>query len=355
MDLGNELYWVIESINSMSEYYNLHLLTASNEIQTGKPNFVVIPYVNPLKRPVNPYYYQVKSSNTLQIADVVMRTRPVFKNSISKQNYLQHINFLKEQIQLGTIYEINYCTQFKAKVEYFDVLSVFKSLMKLSDVPYNYLVKLNHDYILCCSPETFLQKQSNKLITKPIKGTIRRGTNVDEDLDLKKTLTNSLKDRTEHVMAVDVARNDLSIVAKKGSVQVENLYGIESFKTVHQMVSKVECDLDIRNSLGDIMKATFPMASMTGAPKQSAMNLIDQTEEFERNFYSGTLGFIQADGNFDLPVVIRTLFYNELKKELSFSVGGAITYLSNPEEELQECLLKAQTMIKAVNAQLEWD
>lgn len=355
MDLGKEEFWVIEPNVSMSEMFNLHLLQPSMHLEQGKDNFVIVPYANPKSQKISTQFFRLKSSQSIKITNKDIHNKLVFRNNISKQTYIQHLNFLKNQIQLGTIYEVNYCTQFKAKVNEFDFLSVFVRLKELSNVPYNYLVRVNHNYILCCSPETFLKRESNKLITKPIKGTIRRGKNEVEDTELKQMLVNSLKDKTEHVMAVDVARNDLSLVAQRGSVNVKNLFGIESFKTVHQMVSKVTCDLESDVSFHKIIQATFPMASMTGAPKQSAMNLIDQTEVFKRNFYSGTLGFINADGNFDLPVVIRSLFYNEIEKELSFSVGGAITYLSNPEEELQECLLKAQTMIKAVNAELEWD
>lgn len=355
MDLGKEQFWVIEPNVSLSEMFSLHLLQPSMHLEQGKDNFVIVPYANPKDQKISTQFFRLKSSQSIKITNKEIHNKLVFRNNISKQNYIQHLNFLKNQIQLGTIYEVNYCTQFRARADDFDFLSVFNRLKQLSKVPYNYLVKLNHDYILCCSPETFLERRDCKLITKPIKGTIRRGANDIEDLDLKKILTNSLKDKTEHVMAVDVARNDLSMIAERGSVNVENLYGIESFKTVHQMVSKVNCDLKSDVSFDTIIQASFPMASMTGAPKQSAMNLIGETEQFERNFYSGTLGFIQANGNFDLPVVIRTLFYNEITKELTFSVGGAITYLSKPEEELEECLLKAQTMIKAVNADLEWD
>jgi len=355
VELAKEQYWAIEPNAKLSESFQLNLLKPSGGLLSGKRSFVTIPYSNPLKQEINPQFYELNSTGIIEIANKEITVKPVFKNVIPKQTYLQHLNLLKEQIQLGTIYEINYCTQFKAQVNELDVMNVFKRLMQLSDVPYNYLIKLNHDYVLCCSPETFLKKQNNTLITKPIKGTIRRGQNTNEDTKLKEELQNSLKDKTEHVMAVDVARNDFSIIAQRGTVHVNNLYNIESFKTVHQMVTEVECSLDNQTSFENIIKATFPMASMTGAPKQSAMNLIDQTEQFNRNYYSGSFGFIEANGNFDLPVVIRSLFYNEISKELSFSVGGAITYLSNPMEELEECLLKAQTMIKAVNAELVWD
>lgn len=347
--------WVIEKNNLKNECFFLHTLYKNQKLKKNKINLVVIPYQNPQKNKIAINYFEVQNTQLIKLPNNNVNQEINFTNIISKNEYLSKIRDLKQQIQLGNIYEINYCTQFKAVIKELDVLTVFNNLVKLSNVPYNYLIKIKNEYILCCSPELFLKNENNYLITKPIKGTIKRGNTIDNDEELKTQLSNSVKDKVEHVMAVDVARNDLSVIAEKGSVKVDKLYAIESFKTVHQMVTTVNCQINNKINFETIIDATFPMASMTGAPKQSAMNLIDESECFLRNYYSGTFGFVKPNGDFELPVVIRSLFYNSETNELSFSVGGAITNLSNPEQELEECILKAQTMLKAVNAKLIWD
>jgi para-aminobenzoate synthetase component 1 len=198
----------------------------------------------------------------------------------------------------------------------------------------------------------FLKRNGSRLITKPIKGTARRGKGREEDERLKEELHNSIKERTENVMAVDVARNDLSVIASRGSVNVNRLYNIETFETVHQMVSTVSCELKDAVGFDDIIGATFPMASMTGAPKASAMKFIDELEDFERKNYSGAMGFIDGSGDFELSVNIRSIFYNRETKSLSIAVGGAITHLSDPQREYDECLLKASALLKALNGKI---
>jgi para-aminobenzoate synthetase component 1 len=175
---------------------------------------------------------------------------------------------------------------------------------------------------------------------------------VQEDVELRDGLFNSIKDRTENVMAVDVARNDLSVVAAKGSVEVNKLYNIETFENVHQMVSTVKCELLPGTSFERIIGATFPMASMTGAPKRKAMELIGEHENFERSYYSGTMGIINHNGDYTLPVLIRSIFYDASAEDLWFAAGGAITSLSDPAEEYEECLLKATAVLKALGATL---
>jgi len=214
-------------------------------------------------------------------------------------------------------------------------------------------VRLGDEYILSASPELFLEKKGNTLRSKPIKGTARRGKTPEEDELLKNRLYTSEKERTENVMAVDVARNDLSQVAKRGTVKVNRLYNIETFETVHQMVSTVSCELKKNTTFQKITDCTFPMASMTGAPKLRAMELIRSVETFERNYYSGAMGLIDNNGDFSLSVNIRCIFYNERTGEVSLAVGGAITHLSDPAEEYEECLLKAGAMLRALDATLE--
>ncbi len=266
----------------------------------------------------------------------------------SREEYISTVKKLKQHIQQGDIYEINYCITFEAKNIAIDPLSTFQKLNSISRAPYSALVKLDDKYIISASPELFLSKRGNKLISKPIKGTGKRGVTSKDDEKLKTELFQSIKERTENVMIVDVVRNDLSRLAKKGSVSVEKLYDIESYLQVHQMVSTISCELKENTSFNDIIKATFPMASMTGAPKIRAMELIDDLETNSRGPYSGCIGYIKENGDFDLSVLIRSIFYNESEKYLSFSVGSAITSLCDPEQEYEECLLKAAAMKKVL-------
>ncbi len=268
--------------------------------------------------------------------------------TISKEKYLENVNMLKHHIQQGDIYEINYCMTFEAKDVVIDPLQIYQKLNSISKAPYSALAKFDHLYIISSSPELFLSKRGNKLITKPIKGTAKRGSTTIEDEQLKQTLVNDLKERTENVMIVDVARNDLSRIAKKGSVTVEKLCDIETYEQVHQMVSTVSCELKDKTSFDDIIEATFPMASMTGAPKIRAMELIDEYELYNRGPYSGALGYIDEKGDFELSVLIRSIFYDEQKRYLSFTVGSAITAMCNAEDEYNECLLKAKAMMEVL-------
>ncbi|MES2514022.1 MAG: anthranilate synthase component I family protein [Bacteroidota bacterium] len=270
------------------------------------------------------------------------------KSTVHKQDYIQTVNALKKHIQQGDIYEINYCITFEAYTT-IDPLTIYQKLSSISHAPYSALVKFNSQYIISSSPELFLTKTGNKLLTKPIKGTAKRGITEEEDKAIIEELQSNLKERTENVMIVDVARNDLSRIAQKGTVNVDKLCAIETYEQVHQMVSTVSCDLKENTSFNDIINATFPMASMTGAPKIKAMQLIDTHELYNRGPYSGALGYIDSKGDFVLSVLIRSIFYDEKKQYLSFTVGSAITAMCNPEDEYEECLLKAKAMVHALS------
>lgn len=318
--------------------------------------FVLLPYQNPQVKNTEPVFFSITSKREFSPDNSIpfyesekIRLKPL----TSKQNYIKHVTQLKEEIQQGNIYEINYCIRFYSENTGIDPFRIFIKLHGLAKAPYSMLLKTGDEFIICASPELFLKKEGRRIYTKPIKGTTRRGKTKEEDLKLKHELHHNLKERTENVMAVDVARNDLSVFAEKGSVTVNKLYTIETFETVHQMVSTINCNIKENTSFETIIGATFPMASMTGAPKLSAMNLIDRFEDFERNAYSGAMGLIDEQGDYTLPVIIRSIFYNCKKQTLSFAVGGAITYLSQPEQEYEECLLKAQTMLRALNAEIQ--
>ncbi len=316
--------------------------------------FCVIPYSNPSRIIPECAFYPIKKEQDFifEAGFNAFDHKLKLNASTSKAGYIKKLIELKQQIQQGNIYEINYCIEFFLENVEIDPIEVYQKLDALTKAPYSSLVKIGDEYIISASPELFLKKEKNTLYTKPIKGTAKRSENLKEDEELKMGLFNSVKERTENVMAVDVARNDLSRIAKRGTVNVNKLYNIETYETVHQMVSTVSCELKDNLNFEDIIGATFPMASMTGAPKVSAMNLIDKTEDFERNFYSGAMGIIDEKGDFELSVNIRSIFYNQKTKRLSIAVGSAITHLCDPEQEYEECLLKAGAMLKALNAEI---
>jgi para-aminobenzoate synthetase component I len=267
----------------------------------------------------------------------------------TKADYLEQIRFLKDQIQLGNIYEVNYCQEFYAEnVGWTSILPAYHALNAISKAPYSLLYESDDRMIASASPERFIRKQGNRLISEPIKGTARRGASAEEDERLRKQLADSHKDQTENVMIVDLVRNDLSRIAGKGTVRVDELFGIYTFPTVHQMISTVSCELKEGTRFTDILRATFPMGSMTGAPKVAAMDLAERSERFTRDLYSGSVGYITPEGDFDLNVMIRSLVLDVKNRYLSCGVGGAITIFSDPEEEYEECKTKVGRILETV-------
>lgn len=274
-----------------------------------------------------------------------------FKARLTKEVYLNQVNDLKNEIQQGNIYEVNFCQEFFAeKVELKYPIQAYFKLNQLTKAPFSCYSSLGNFEIFSGSPERYIKKEGLKLISQPIKGTAKRGQSKEEDLRLKERLLADPKERAENVMIVDLVRNDLSKIARKNSVKVDELFGIYSFETVHQMISTISCEVEETTSFTDVLKATFPMGSMTGAPKHSAMKLIEKHENFKRGIYSGAIGYIAPNGDFDFNVVIRTLIYNRETKYLSCPVGGAITIQSSPEAEYEECNIKVQSILKGMNA-----
>jgi para-aminobenzoate synthetase component 1 len=271
---------------------------------------------------------------------------------VSKKEYIKIINKLKQHILRGDCYEINFCQEFFAENAEMDPVDVYKKLSHFSPNPFSALYRLNNQWLICASPERFIKKQGNKIISQPIKGTSKRDKGDNEkDMLSRDDLRNSAKDRSENVMVVDLVRNDLSKVCKDGTVEVDELYGIYSFPQVHQMISTISGVLKANISFTDIIKATFPMGSMTGAPKKRVMELIEQHEKIKRGIFSGAVGYISPDGGlpavqagFDFNVVIRSIMYNADSKYLSFKAGSGITFYSDPEQEWEECLMKAEAM-----------
>ena len=266
----------------------------------------------------------------------------------SKADYIATAKKIKEHITRGDIYVTNFCQEFFADDTTIDPVSAFLHLNEISPNPFSSFFKWQDNYILCASPERFLAKRGNKLISQPIKGTAKRGATEVEDEAIKQELRNHAKELQENVMIVDLVRNDLTRSAKQGTVKTEELFGIHSFTQVHQMISTIVCELQEGISSVEAIKNTFPMGSMTGAPKISALRLMEQYEHSKRGIYSGAIGYFSPDGDFDFNVVIRTLLYNQTEKYLSFHTGSAITYHADPEKEYEECLLKAKAIIEVL-------
>jgi para-aminobenzoate synthetase component 1 len=245
------------------------------------------------------------------------------------------------------LYEVNFCQEFFCEHLQIDPVSLFEKLKRLSPAPFACFLRHNEKFLLCSSPERFLKKEKNKLIAQPIKGTIRRSESErDHDSQLKEQLRNDPKERAENVMIVDLMRNDLAKSSVPGTVKVEELFGIYTYPQVHQMISTVTSELRSDVHFVDAIRNAFPMGSMTGAPKIKAMQLIDHYEKTKRGLFSGSIGYITPDGDFDFNVVIRSMLYNRGNKYLSFQTGGAITYDSAAEKEYEESLLKAKAMMQ---------
>ena len=286
---------------------------------------------------------QSDETNTLQNDPVNIQQR------VSKKEYIETIGQLKKHILRGDCYEINYCMEFFAEDAVVDPLLIYQKLSTTSPNPFSALYKLEDKWLICASPERFLKKEGNKILSQPIKGTSSRFLKDDsKDKKSKEELYASEKDRSENVMVVDLVRNDLARVCKEGTVKVDELFGIYSFPQVHQMISTVSGELKDEISFSEIIRSTFPMGSMTGAPKRRVMELIDQYERAGRGIFSGAVGYITPENDFDFNVVIRSIMYNASEKYLSFMAGSGITFYSDAEKEYEECLLKAEAMRGAI-------
>lgn len=271
------------------------------------------------------------------------------KSRFSKQEYCNTVNELRHHILKGDCYEINFCQEFYLEDHEIDTIEVFQKLNLASPNPFAAYYKLAGKYCLCASPERYLRKEGSKLVSQPIKGTILRDRDNDRiDIENRNALLKSEKERAENVMVVDLVRNDLSRVCSEGTVKVEELFGIYSFPQVHQMISTITGELSDDYHWMDAIKASFPMGSMTGAPKKKVMELIEKYERTKRGIFSGSIGYIDPEGNFDFNVVIRSIMYNESKKYVSWQTGSAITFGSDPEKEFEECLLKGSAIKKVL-------
>ena len=278
--------------------------------------------------------YRVKNINTNSVK---------FELETDYQQYLQNFEALQNHILQGNIYIANYCISLLAEDSQLNPVDVFLKLNSSSPTPFASFVKFNEQYLICASPERFIKKEAQKLISQPIKGTYPRGKNEIEDQANISLLKNSIKEQTENVMIVDLVRNDLSRICNQ--VKVDELFGIYTFETVHQMISTISGNIKQNIDFKDIIQSLFPMGSMTGAPKINAVNLCTNYENFNRQLYSGCVGYIDPKGNFDFNVVIRSILHNSKTNKSAIRVGSAITYAAQAEQEWNECLLKAKSLI----------
>ncbi|WP_343700000.1 anthranilate synthase component I family protein [Chitinophaga sp.] len=268
---------------------------------------------------------------------------------MNREHYLHSVNALREHIRKGECYEVNFCREQFLETGLTDPQQLFHRLNHLSPAPFAAYYKLHHRYLVCSSPERFLQKKGSRIISQPIKGTAKRAADPAQDAALQQALRSSAKEQSENVMIVDLVRNDLSRTAVQGSVRVEELFGIYTFPQVHHMISTVSATLDEqRFHFTDAIRHAFPMGSMTGAPKVRVMELIEQYEKTRRGLFSGAVGYITPEGDFDFNVVIRSILYNGEQKYISFQTGSAITFYSDAEKEFEECGLKAKALVAAL-------
>ena len=326
-----------------------------SEMYFFQPEYVILSK----NQQVEMHYLKDLSENTAQkkldeinaLSDIISPESDedfIMESRYTRQEYINTVNQLKKHIQNGDIYEVNFCQEFYSQAS-IDPYHIYNQLNELSPAPFSGFYKLDDKFLVSSSPERFLKKKGQKVISQPIKGTAPRGRNEEEDRKMKQRLLEDVKERAENVMIVDLVRNDLAKAAKKDTVKVDELFGIYSFKQVHQMISTISAEIEESDAI-KCLKNAFPMGSMTGAPKIRAMELIEQYENTKRGLYSGSIGYFQPNGDFDFNVIIRSILYNETQKYVSYIVGGAITYLCTPETEYDECMVKAKAMKKVLNS-----
>lgn len=353
-DLKNEIEANLHSLNFDGIHHSLlHFFVPKYLVKIEKNKIEVGVHGNndiEIKHNLEQFYTLLETAKSSYDLPLTTYEIPRIQQRFSKQDYLTTVEKIKAHILRGDIYEMNLCQEFYAENTTIHPLTVFNKLNTLSKAPFTSYFKNQENYLLCASPERFLKRIKHKLISQPIKGTRKRGETKAEDNKIKQDLFFNEKERSENVMIVDLVRNDFSRIALDNTVDVEELFGLYSFEQVHQLISTITCCIAPRATFSEIIRATFPMGSMTGAPKISAMHIIESLEKTKRGLFSGCVGYITPNGNFDFNVVIRSILYNSAKKYLSIQAGSAITIDCNAEQEYEECLLKAQAMFKALNA-----
>jgi len=344
------------SYDLKNDLENLHS-NNSDHFNFERLNFFIPFYIFLVKNKTLTILYDDSKRDSESVYNKILNQKDNFlKNSkfsikptISKKNYLSKIDLIKNNIQKGDIYEMNFCQEFQVKFNHFSPSQLFFKLNDYAKSPFSSYYKLNNRYCLCSSPERYIKKKNNKIISQPIKGTESRNESASIDTKNKSRLMRSEKDFSENVMIVDLVRNDLSITAKKKSVKVEELAKVYSYQNVHHLISTITSKINSKTHPLDVIKYSFPMGSMTGAPKIKSMELIEKYEDTMRGLYSGSIGYFTPNLDFDFNVVIRSLLYNKKSNYLSFIVGGAITIDSDPNKEYEECLIKGKSIMKILS------
>ena len=331
-------------------------LFSNNEDKTGfpilacwEPSVIIAE-----KRDGTPFYYgnykeylALRKEEDLQefnLGDVS------FHPNISKDEYLQKFEKIQQSLQAGDIYEMNFCQHFFTTIKEIDPIQLYQKLNKLSAAPFSGLVKYNDSWLICSSPERFLQKKGNKLLSQPIKGTVKRSPNEADNFLAMQQLSENRKEINENIMVVDLVRNDLSHFAIKNGVHVSELCKVYPFATVNHMISSVRATLKPDTEPTEVLAKAFPMGSMTGVPKIKALEIAEELENFQRRLYSGSIGYFTNYGDFDFNVVIRSLTWNQQNGYFSLSAGSAVTIQANGEDEYTECLLKAEALFKSIKS-----
>ena len=268
------------------------------------------------------------------------------KSNFSKKQYLDSVRKVKYYIEKGDVYQVNIAQRFEIELEE-KTWDLYKRLRQITPSNYSAFLRYPESDILSTSPEHFVSLKESLVHSKPMKGTRPRGSNKKSDNELLNDLKNSLKDRTENLMIVDVVRNDLGKVCLPGSINVKNLFKIEKYEHVFQMITDIYAELNEKYNIVDLLESCFPGGSVTGAPKIRAMEIIDEIEPVQRNVYCGAIGYFGFNGNMKTSIPIRTMI---VKNNIGyFHVGGGIVYDSNPSMEYQETLDKAKGFFKALN------
>ncbi len=286
-------------------------------------------------------------------ADPVRRSLPPRRNppeiraEMARETYLDAIRRVKDYIRSGDIYQVNYTQRFSSTLEG-DALTLYGKMRQVNPAPFAAYVDTGAFQVVSASPERFIRVQDRIIETRPIKGTRPRGASPEEDAANRQELLESEKDRAELLMIVDLERNDLGRLAETGTVEVTELFKLETYATVFHLVATVRARLRQEVGLADVLRASFPGGSITGAPKIRAMEIIDELEPTARNLYTGSIGYIGYNGDADLNIVIRTILCQD--DRAWFQVGGGIVWDSDPELEYAECQHKARGQIAALSS-----
>lgn len=315
-------------------------LNSKNNDLLGWDDFLLFEAANTFK--LDPFHFESSQLNPFH----KLNLKP--EALMSKVEYVDRVNQIKEYIRDGEVYELNYCIPFVVEQVNLDPFAIYQTLNQYSKMPFSAFFKAGNKYIISASPERFIKKTGSTLISQPMKGTSRRSENTEEDARLKELLTQSEKERAENLMIVDLIRHDFKKSCKTGSIQVRDLFDVKSYPHVHQMISSIHGEVLDNIHIAEVIKNCFPMGSMTGAPKIRAMELIDELEVLKRGPFSGTLGHITPHGDFDFNVLIRSIFYDADQQILTFQAGSAITLDSDPLDEYNECLLKANAILHSI-------